>query len=382
MDEYFASIKNITKQLSGVGFPNAREVAIYITERNKGKIELSDDEIKAALAIKMIAELTEDDSLNAISFAGLITKGSEHILKVCQTLKSLGKDGMGYTKKEVRDAFRKHISVFYLSEQELYKIYTSLRYWGFSDAQIKEIYLDAASLGIDELSKRTSCVARHFPKENIYVLGKQFLFYQYYTDPVDCIDTLVQEFGAIKALEILKQEEMLLYLWKDEFQRDDYSHGKQHKEAVAIIEKYRNQIDHKALDERRKKNSIKECVELVKKHLIDNNKSNKVKYVIFENGTCVSIVNSSITDEQAIINEAKALLKHVLEPIADFSVERIQQICKNEEYVYKVGSFFSLINTYFWSNETHITIDDKIVTVYQLEEIGYSFIKKDKISVQ
>lgn len=234
MDEaYFKGLRNITKQLEGIGFPDANDVAMYIMEAEQSRLELSYAEMESACYILELINSKGNARVHPGPIARAICKECSEIKKVYNFLVQVG-----YSKEKLQDFYSKEQSILYYDLENIKKQYEYLGEVGLTSEQVKELFLDTVYIGPSEVKERCETVLRYFDEKMIYHLGNRFLFYGYYTDPVDCIEYVVDRLGIEKAEEIFLEQDMLLYLWKERYQRDDISHGPQHREAMALIEKY------------------------------------------------------------------------------------------------------------------------------------------------
>jgi len=232
---YFKGYRNIIRQLEEIQFPEAHNIAMYIMERDNNKTELSPEEIDTAKYIKKIAGYKGDEetlSDGAVSHA--IRKNKKRIEDMYMFLVE-----KGYTPEDIEKFYKKNSIAFYFDASEMNDCFDYLLKLNLLPEQVKNIFMHAVCLGFEALKNRCECVMRYFNLDTLYLLAQGYLFYLYYTDPVDGIEYIVNELGVNKAQELLINEEMFLYLWKEKWQRSDWVHGKQHREALEIIEKYR-----------------------------------------------------------------------------------------------------------------------------------------------
>lgn len=232
---YFKGYRNIIRQLEEIQFPEAHNIAMYIMERDNNKTELSYEEVETAKYIKKIAGYRGDEetlSDGAVSHAICLNRKCIEDMYMFLAEK-------GYTSRDIKEFYKKNSIAFYYDANEMKDSFDYLLNLNLSSEQVKNIFMQAICVGNGSLKDRCECVMKYFNLDTLYLLAQGYLFYLYYTDPVDGIEYIVNELGVDKALELLANEEMFLYLWKEKWQRNDWVHGKQHREALEIVEKYR-----------------------------------------------------------------------------------------------------------------------------------------------
>lgn len=230
---YFKGLRNIAKQLDEIGFPDGKDVAMYIMEEDKTKLELSVDEIETAKYILRLIGANGDARVHAGQIANGISTGCEEIKNVYKFLLNVG-----YSEEQLQKFYSKDQSAFCYKRTNLEKQFDYLEKIGLSHEQVLDVFLDTIYLGYDETKERCETVLKYFDNQMVYTLGKKYLFYGYYTDPVDGIEYIVEHLGVEKAEKLFLEQDMILYLWKEKYQRNDWTHGTQHKEAIQIINKY------------------------------------------------------------------------------------------------------------------------------------------------
>ena len=230
---YFKGMRNITKQLKAINFPEGNDIAMYIMEENKTKLELSETEIETAKYILELICANDDAKMHPGQIAYGICSEGEEIKKVYKFLLE-----MGYSNEQLQTFYSKNQSAFCYKCIELKKQFEYLKDVGLSHEQVLDLFLETIYLGYNETKRRCETVLKYFDVQMIYVLGKKYLFYGYYTDPVECIEYVVKQLGIKKAKAILLEQDMLLYLWKEKYERGDWTHGPQHLEALELISKY------------------------------------------------------------------------------------------------------------------------------------------------
>jgi len=236
-NNYLKGFRNITKQLEKIDFPEARNVSMYITECDKTKLELTDAEIDTAKYIMKLIGGNDNARIHSDSIAKAIRADCAELKMVYDYLMQLG-----YSNEKLQEFYSKNQSILCYALKEITEQYEYLLKTGLTTEQIKELFLDTIYIGPYSLKERCEVVLKYFDKKMIYILGKQYLFYGYYTDPVDCIEYVVKRLGIEKAEKILREQDMLLYLWKEKYQRNDWTHGPQHREALELIEKYETMV--------------------------------------------------------------------------------------------------------------------------------------------
>jgi len=234
MDEkYYKTWRNITKQLKNIGVPDAQGVAMIIADSYGDKMELSEEELKTAQFMLNFIEEREERAVDSLSIARGICSDLKEIKKVYVSFYKIG-----YSKEEIHEFYKRTPSIYAYTVIEFEKLNMYLCELGLSPIEVKDVFLKAVRIGYDETKARCETVLKYFDKKMVYELGKNFLFYAYYTDPIDCIEYIVDRLGLKLAENILNNEPMLLFLWKEKYQRNDWTHGPQHKEAMELIEKY------------------------------------------------------------------------------------------------------------------------------------------------
>lgn len=235
MDEkYCKTWRNITKQLKNIGVPDAQGIAMIIADSYGDKMELTKEEIKTAQFILNFIEEREERSVDSLSIARGICSDLKEIKRVYVSFYKIG-----YSKDEVYEFYKKTPSIYTYTVQEFEELNEYLYELGLSPVEVKDVFLKTVRIGYEETKARCETVLKYFDNKMVYELGKDFLFYAYYTDPIDCIEYIVDRLGLNGAEKILNNEPMLLFLWKDKYQRNDWTHGPQHKEALELIEKYK-----------------------------------------------------------------------------------------------------------------------------------------------
>lgn len=232
---YFKGLRNITKQLDTIEFPDGKDVAMYIMEDKKTKLELSETEIETAKYILNLMGTSGDVRVHPGPVAYGICSDCEEIKKVYEFL-----IGIGFSKEQLQKYYSKDQSAFCYKCIDLEKQFDYMKNIGLSQEQVLDVFLDTIYLGYDETKQRCETVLKYFDIQMVYTLGNRYLFYGYYTDPVDGIEYMVERLGIEKAKKLLLEQDMILYLWKEKYQRNDWTHGPQHREALDLIEKYRN----------------------------------------------------------------------------------------------------------------------------------------------
>lgn len=233
--EYFKFYRNATKQLEAIGFPDSSNIAMYLADVNKGNLELNQEEIETAKSIMNVAGfVSTDENVAHAAIANSIHLGKKRIEDMYSFLRT-----KGYSAEEIKKFYYRHSNAFYYDAEEMNDDYEYLKSINLSEDHIRKVFLKAVCVGNGPLKERCECVLNYYDTETLFKLAQGYLFYTYYTDPVDGINYVIQELGAEKAQELLREEEMFLYLWKEKWQRGDWVHGKQHNEALEIIEKYK-----------------------------------------------------------------------------------------------------------------------------------------------
>lgn len=232
---YFVGYRNITQQLLSMGFPEAKSIAIHIVDKYKNKIRLTDDELEIAKYLKnFLYSDTDDISINEGAITRVFENTKEDICKMIEYLYRCG-----YSEGKVRSFYRKNPVALYCNDKEMKAIFEYLCSIGLNNEQVINVFLKAICIGLENVKMRCEHVLKYFDISVLYTLSQGYLFYIYYTDPIDAINYIVDKLGIEKSRDLLKEEDLFLYLWKEEWQRCDYVHGKQHKEALLIVEKYK-----------------------------------------------------------------------------------------------------------------------------------------------
>lgn len=360
---YYRNLMRISRQLEEIGFPCESAVAEEINKVHREKEQLSNDEIRTALCIKMISDYNSEDMIDPYHCSYAILRGTTRLFDICKFLKNVG-----LNKNEVKIAFKRNSQLLMYDLEYLRDSYEILKNYGLNEFQIKEVFVDAVCVGKDECELRCACVRKYFPKEMLYMLAKKWLFYRYYTDPADCIEYLVTELGKGKATELLTNEEGILYLWKEKHQRSDTAHGIQHNEALETIEKYRDEALEKQIIERMKVNTPKENIELGKRYNTSSPERNK-KLVVFKNGTCVVVHAKNGASDEEIKKDAEGKLR--VSRNFDVEINRADNEPNDSTkgILHKMTNVFGLVNLHYWSDEKNSNVDEMIVRRYYYADV-------------
>lgn len=236
-ESYTRRWKTIAKQLEELKMPDARHIAMMIADDDCKKEQLTEEECETAKFIMNFID-ENDKPLDFIAIADGICSDFNEIKKVYAAMCKIG-----YTKEELYKFYQRNPVFFGCTLENLTKTVTYLGEIGFRVDQIKELLLKVLVIGYEEAKARCEEFLTYFDKDMVYQLGKEYLFFPYYTDPIDCLQYIISELGVEGAEKILLNEPMLLFYWKEEWQRDDPTHGFQHNEALKLIRMYARNTD-------------------------------------------------------------------------------------------------------------------------------------------
>lgn len=229
----FKALKKIEKQLEKLNFPQSYEVAMCMTEICPEISELDADMLETARLISEIGELSEQDEISPVSFAMLIKRGSDSFMKVCFYLKT-----QGFSINEISDTVRVSPAFFNTEISDLKEITKCLKSFKLPRAIRKDNLVFCASIGADELKNRAETVLKYFSEEVLEEMANGFLFYPVRTNPVECIEYAVSKLGKEKAMKMFLENEMVLYWYKDEYERNNIFQT-QHARALLVIDNYK-----------------------------------------------------------------------------------------------------------------------------------------------
>lgn len=226
----FKAIRTIAKQLEETGFPGSDKVAMYLAENYPDISEFDEDKLFAAKLVLELGEFDNEDEFSPGVIGQLIMRGSDEILKVGFYLNEFG-----FSTCEISDIFRKSPSFFLSDISNIREIVKRLKSFKLPRELIKSNLSDAVSIGTDETEKRAATALKYFSQKTFEMLAKGFLFYPYRTAPSECIEYAVSKLGLEKAEHLFLENEMLLYWYKDKYEREN-PFQTQHAHALEIIE--------------------------------------------------------------------------------------------------------------------------------------------------
>ena len=219
----------IRRELEKAGFYEAEAVARCILKRHPEMGGLTESEF---LAAKLIAELLELDyniEINSEDIATAVLSGEDKLLKIIFCLRDFG-----FTPDEIRELFQNDNSMLNVSVENIKEITAYLKGLGICRATVRDVLYDALKIGFDEVKSRCETVLEYFSVKTLKKLS--YLFCSKHTSPKECIRYAVSVCGVNKAEKLLTENEMLLFWYKDEEERQN-PFQTQHAHALELIEK-------------------------------------------------------------------------------------------------------------------------------------------------
>lgn len=201
-----------------------------VAARNAMKVKRPSDYKKYfdALTIKKILQIPYTQVIEAATSICRFTGFSEDT--VCKWYE--GYIDMFFVTKKTVNEFAEHISML------------------FDEKICKSIFREAIVLGADEAKRRIDGLITHtgvYAKEVLYNLyvkapGTAYLFFPYYTDPVDAIEHLRECFDEETTAHILVSDTWYLYVYKHKAYHDTPHYHHDHKYIDNLVEKYQIQV--------------------------------------------------------------------------------------------------------------------------------------------
>lgn len=221
----------IRRELEKAGFYEAETVARCILKRHPEMGCLTESEF---LAAKLIAELLELDyniEINSEDIATAVLSGEDKLLKIVFCLRDFG-----FTPDEMRELFQNDNSMLNVSVENIKEITAYLKGAGICRPVIRDVLYDALKIGFDEVKSRCETVLEYFSVKTFKKLSEGYLFCSKHTSPKECIHYVISRCGVKRAEKLLTQNEMLLFWYKDEQERQN-PFQTQHAHALELIEK-------------------------------------------------------------------------------------------------------------------------------------------------
>lgn len=234
-EKQLSNMRSLSRALmkTGISEKSSRKIAQWICEK-ADKNTITESDVKCLEFVKAIIGEIDADSTATFTATTAILNGIDNIESTYNYLLSLG-----YLEEEVKTFFKKDSSAFGLKKGNLEEIYNYLLSLGITSNEVKEIYLKAILLSPENVKNHCECVLSHYDKQLLLTLGKGFLFYGIYSDPLSAIETVYTELGPVVSRQLLEQEPYFLYQYKLDIYQKDFTLPMPHGEAVEIIEKYK-----------------------------------------------------------------------------------------------------------------------------------------------
>jgi len=221
----------IRHELENAGFYEAEAVARCILKRHPDSGCLTESEFFAAKLIAELLELDENLEINPEEIATAVLSGEDKLLKIVFCLRDFG-----FTPDEMRELFQNDNSMLNVSVDSIKEITAYLKGLGICRATVRDVLYDALKIGFDEVKSRCETVLEYFSFKTLKKLSNGYLFCSKHTSPKECIRYAVSRCGVNKAEKLLTQNEMLLFWYKDEEERQN-PFQTQHAHALELIEK-------------------------------------------------------------------------------------------------------------------------------------------------
>lgn len=155
----------------------------------------------------------------------------------------------GFTEDSVCKWYEGYTDMFFVTKKTVNEFAEYIS--DLFDVQIcKALFREAIVLGVDEAKRRVDGLIAHtgvYAKEILYnqyikVPGNTYLFYPYYTDPVDAIAHLRENFDEETTAHILVSDTWYLYVYKHKAYHDAPHYNHDHKYISDLIDTYKIQV--------------------------------------------------------------------------------------------------------------------------------------------
>ena len=155
----------------------------------------------------------------------------------------------GFSENVVFKWYEDKLEMFYVTKEmvnELVQYISSL----FDERVCKAAFKDAILIGVDEAKRRIDGLISYtgkFAQEIMYFLylknpGNSYLFYPYYTDPVEAIVHLRKYFDEETTAHILISDQWYLYVYKDKAYHSSSHYNHDHEYIAKLVAAYQLQI--------------------------------------------------------------------------------------------------------------------------------------------
>ncbi len=225
------------------------ELGIFPEIRFAGNTLPSDDCFKTLVAARNAARYKRPDRyeilFDSILIKKLLSVPYSRVVEVIEEISEL----TGFAEKTVCRWYDGKPEMFLVSKEDA-KLLAEYLTQSFGERIRTAVYKEAILLGANEAKRRIEGLRRHVGKYTKEVLSGMyvnthdvhFLFYPYYTDPVDAIGFLREHFDEETTAHIIVHNPHYLYGYKNKLYHDDPTYHHDRKYISELTEAYKIQL--------------------------------------------------------------------------------------------------------------------------------------------